>query len=385
MSSTEASKSETAPRLLYLVSEDWYFLSHRLPMARAARDAGFDVHVATRVIEGGAAIRAEGFALHPIPFARGTLSPIAAWRTISALRELHRTIAPALCHHVTLQACVLGSLAAIGNSAALVNALTGFGYAFIGNDTKAKLLRFTLGGLLRFLFVRRGSVVLVQNPDDRVSLLKIGIPASHIAVIAGSGVDTETLKPLPEPPGPVAVAFVGRLLEDKGVRALVQAHRLLRRRGVQVELLLAGAPDPANPASINEKELAAWKRQDGITLLGHVEPIETVWARAHIAVLPSHREGLPKSLLEAAACGRPMIATDVPGCREIVLPEQSGLLVPVGDPEALAEAIAALAASPQLRTRYGAAARRLVVERFSAAAIGQQVVELYTRLLHQTP
>jgi glycosyltransferase involved in cell wall biosynthesis len=385
MSSTETSKSETAPRLLYLVSEDWYFLSHRLPMARAARDAGFDVHVATRVIEGGAAIRAEGFALHPIPFARGTLSPIAAWRTISALRELHRTIAPALCHHVTLQACVLGSLAAIGNSAALVNALTGFGYAFIGNDTKAKLLRFTLGGLLRFLFVRRGSVVLVQNPDDRVSLLKIGIPASHIAVIAGSGVDTETLKPLPEPPGPVAVAFVGRLLEDKGVRALVQAHRLLRRRGVQVELLLAGAPDPANPASINEKELAAWKRQDGITLLGHVEPIETVWARAHIAVLPSHREGLPKSLLEAAACGRPMIATDVPGCREIVLPEQSGLLVPVGDPEALAEAIAALAASPQLRTRYGAAARRLVVERFSAAAIGQQVVELYTRLLHQTP
>ncbi|MEX0842482.1 MAG: glycosyltransferase family 4 protein [Xanthobacteraceae bacterium] len=384
MNPANSNPRRTYPRLLYVVSEDWYFLSHRLPMARAARDAGFDVHVATRVVEGGAAIRAEGFTLHAIPFARGTLSPIAAWRTISALRQLHRTISPAICHHVALQACVLGSLAAIGTRIALVNALTGFGYAFIGNDAKARLLRFTMGGLLRFLFGRRGSVALVQNPDDRAGLLAMGISASHIALIPGSGVDTQALQPLPEPAGPVTMAFVGRLLEDKGVRTLVEAQRLLRRRGLQVELLLAGTPDAANPASIGDKEIAAWKREDGIDLLGHVEPIETVWARAHIAVLPSRREGLPKSLLEAAAYGRPMVATDVPGCREIVLPDQTGLLVPVDDPAALADAIATLAKSPHLRARYGAAARRLAVERFGSAAIGKQTVELYARLLNQS-
>jgi glycosyltransferase involved in cell wall biosynthesis len=374
---------ETAPqRVLYVVSEDWYFLSHRLPMARAARDAGFDVHVATRVVAGGAAIRGEGFTLHPIPFARGKLSPLAALRTISALRRLHRTVAPALCHHVALQACVLGSLAAIGIRVALVNALTGFGYAFIGNDAKARLLRFAMGRLLRLLFVRRASVALVQNADDEATLRAMGIPASHIAIIPGSGVDTEELQPLPEPSGPPVAAFVGRLLEDKGVRTLVEAHRLLRKRGLDIELLLAGSTDPANPASISEQEISGWRRESGITLLGHVEAISTVWARAHIAVLPSRREGLPKALLEAAACGRPMVATDVPGCREIVLPDQTGLLVPPDNPPALADAIATLTGSLQLRARYGAAARRLAVERFGAPAIGGQTVELYARLLN---
>lgn len=384
MNLSPTSQRHSPPRLLYVVSEDWYFLSHRLPMARAARDAGYEVHVATRVVEGGDAISAEDFTLHPIPFVRGTLSPLAAWRTISALRDLHRHIAPAICHHVALQACVLGSLAAIGSRAATVNALTGFGYAFIGNDARARLLRFTLGTMLRFLFVRRHAAVLVQNHDDRESLLKMGIPGPHIALIPGSGVDTEALQPLPEPGGPITVAFVGRLLDDKGVRTLVEAHRLLRNRGIQTELLIAGTPDTANPASITEEEIAAWKQEAGIALPGHVAPIETVWARAHIAVLPSRREGLPKSLLEAAACGRPMIASDVPGCREIVLHEQTGLSVPVDNVIALADAIASLAASPQLRARYAAAARQFAVERFSAATIGKQTVELYARLLRQS-
>lgn len=379
---SKAHSATTHPRLLYVVSEDWYFLSHRLPMARAARDAGFEVHVATRVQNGEAAIQAEGFVLHAIPFSRGTLSPLAAWRTISALRRLHRALAPDISHHVALQACVLGSLAAFGTRAALVNALTGFGYAFTARDVKARLLRFVMGGLLRFLFVRRGSVVLVQNPDDSASLSAIGIPASHIVLIPGSGVDTEALQPLPEPAGPITVGFVGRLLADKGVRTLVEAHRLLRSRGVEVELLLAGTPDEANPASISEQEIAAWKREGGITLLGHVEQIEMVWARAHIAALPSRREGLPKSLLESAAHGRPMVATDVPGCREVVQPGMTGLLVPVDDAAALADAIGVLASSPSLRALYGTAARRLAVERFGAAAIGKQTAELYARLLN---
>ena len=128
---------------------------------------------------------------------------------------------------------------------------------------------------------------------------------------------------MPEPPGAPTIAFVGRLLADKGIRTLIEAHRLLRERGSNVELLIAGTPDPANPASVSAQEAAGWSREPGITWLGHVEDISALWARAHIAVLPSRREGLPKSLLEAAACGRPMIATDVPGCREIVHPRRN--------------------------------------------------------------
>jgi glycosyltransferase involved in cell wall biosynthesis len=165
---------------------------------------------------------------------------------------------------------------------------------------------------------------------------------------------------------------------------LISAHRLLRQRGSNVELLIAGTPDPANPASVSEQEATGWSREPGITWLGHIEDISALWGRASVAVLPSRREGLPKSLLEAAACGRPMIATDVPGCREIVLPGETGLLVPYGDPPALADAIENLAASPELRARYGAAARRLAVARFSAEAIGRQTVDLYRDLVERS-
>lgn len=368
-------------RLLYVVTEDWYFISHRLPMARAARDAGFDVHVATRVAHDGAAIVAEGFTLHAIPFARGTLSPVAALRTIFALRVLHNAVAPDICHHVALQSSVFGSLAALGKRVVLINALTGFGYTFIAKDLKGRILRFLASIAMRILFGHKNSFVLVQNPDDRETLLAIGVPTDHIALILGSGVDTAALRPSPEPAGAPTAAYVGRLLDSKGVRALVDAHRLLRQRGLNIQLLLAGTPDPANPESISEEEIAAWKQEPGIVLLGYVEPISKVWAQAHIAVLPSRREGLPKALLEAAASGRPMVGTDVPGCREVVLPGQTGLLVPVDDANAIANALAKLASSPDLRMRYGAAARDLAVERFSADSIGKQTVALYKRLL----
>jgi glycosyltransferase involved in cell wall biosynthesis len=222
---------------------------------------------------------------------------------------------------------------------------------------------------------------LVQNPDDRAGLEALGIDAARIALIPGSGVDVDGLKAQPEPVGPITVAFVGRLLADKGIHALVAAQRLLRQRGSNIELLIAGTPDPANPASLSPSEAEALNAEPGITWLGHVTDIGGLWARAHIAVLPSRREGLPKSLLEAAACGRPMIAADVPGCREVVLHGETGLRFPVDDAPALAEAIETLAGSPQLRARYGEAARRLAVERFSAQAIGRQTVDLYRRVV----
>jgi glycosyltransferase involved in cell wall biosynthesis len=373
--------AEAPLRLLYVVTEDWYFLSHRLPMARAARDAGFEVHVATRVVDGAAAIAAEGFVLHPVPFVRGRVSPSGTVAAIRALRDIHRKVEPAIAHHVALQTTVLGSIAARGRPVLCINALTGLGFAFTSGSAKALLLRPVLSMLLRLLLNNPRQTVLIQNADDRDGMLSLGIAAERIVLIPGSGVDVEALHPLPEPGGPMTIAFVGRLLEDKGIHSLIRAHVLLRERGSAVELLIAGTPDPANPASVSEQEARGWSRQPGITWLGHVEDIATVWARAHVAVLPSRREGLPKSLLEAAACGRPMIATDVPGCREIVRPDETGVLVPFGDERALGDAIELLAQSRQRRERYGATARRLVVERFSAGMIGRQTVDLYRSLM----
>lgn len=371
-------------RLLYVVTEDWAFLSHRLPMARAARDAGFEVHVATRVSRGAAAIEAERFTLHPIPFARGSLSPLAAIASIAALRRVRHDVKPELTHHVALQACVLGMLSTLGQSAACINAFIGLGYSFTSETGKARAIRALIGLLLRFLINRRDCVALVQNKDDRAALVSLGLAQNRIALIPGSGVDVNRLMPLAEPNGAPTFGFVGRLLEDKGIRTVVAAHRLLRTRIPDARLLIAGTSDPANPASVAEAEAKSWSTEGGIAWLGYVGDIVDFWSKVHVAVLPSRREGLPLSLLEAAACGRAMIASDVPGCREIVIHEQTGLLFPVDNALALADAMGRLAADPRLRARYAMAARKLVIERFTADIIGRQTVALYNRVISKT-
>jgi glycosyltransferase involved in cell wall biosynthesis len=376
--------SPAKPRLLYVVTEDWAFLSHRLPMARAARDAGFEVHVATRVSRGAAAIEAERFTLHPIPFARGSLSPLAAIASIAALRRVRREVKPELTHHVALQACVLGMLSTLGQGAACINAFIGLGYSFTSEAGKARIVRALIGLLLRFLINRRDCVALVQNNDDRTALISLGLAQDRIALIPGSGVDVNRLTPLAEPNGVPTFGFVGRLLEDKGIRTLVAAHRLLRTRIPDARLLIAGTSDPANPASVTEAEAKSWNTEAGIAWLGYVEDIVSFWSKAHVAVLPSRREGLPLSLMEAAACGRAMIASDVPGCREIVIHDQTGLLFPVDNALALADAMGKLAGDPSLRARYAIGARKLVIERFTAEIIGGQTVALYKRVINKT-
>ena len=370
-------------RLLYLVSEDWYFLSHRLPMARAARDAGYEVHVATRVANGGKEIEAEGFHLHPLIWQRGSTNPLAFIRAIAAARRVHRAVRPDLVHQIALWPTIVGSLATLGLPSVRLSALAGLGFAFTSDSAKARAVRLVLRPLLRHMLSRPGSAVLVQNPDDEAMMAGIGVDRARIFVIPGSGVDTEALQPLPEPAGPLTIAYTGRLLADKGLRALAQAHALLTARGLAVRLLIAGNADPANPASIPPAEIERWRAQPGLELLGHVTDIRQVWAQAHIAVLPSRREGLPKSLLEAAACGRPIVATDVPGCREIARPGVNALLVPPDDATALADAIERLAADAGLRARFGSAGRHLVVDKFSSARIGRDIVSLYDRLLRE--
>ncbi len=382
MSVNDAAKSDGArPRLLYLVSEDWYFLSHRLPMARAAREAGYEVHVATRVVNGGAAIAQEGFALHPLHWRRGSTNPLDFIKAIVEVRWVYRALKPDLVHQVAFWPAVVGSLAAFGLPAKRLSALAGMGFAFTSNAPKARLVRALAQPLLRWLLSGPHAAVLVQNPDDRAAMMQLGIQASKIFIIPGSGVDTDALQPLPEPPLPITMAYVGRLLDDKGLRALIDAHVLLAGRGEAVRLLIAGEADPANPASIPQAEIERWHRRPLIELLGHVPDIATVWAKAHIAVLPSRREGLPKSLLEAAACGRPIIATDVPGCREIARPGVNALLVPVDDAQALADAVEKLARDAGLRAKFGAAGRALVEREFSSARVGAEIVNLYRRLL----
>jgi glycosyltransferase involved in cell wall biosynthesis len=375
------SADATPPRrLLYVANEDWAFLMNRLPMARAAQRAGFEIHVATRVKDGAGAIEAEGFTLHSIPLQRGGISPLSALPTILALRRITHRIKPDIAHHSGLQCCVYGSIAAIGRKFPYVSALTGMGYVFTSATWQTRVLKAILKWLLPSLLGRTGDVVLVQNPDDRAALVELGIKPTTIFLIPGSGVDTDTLRPLPEPDGPITYGFAGRLLTDKGIRALVAAHGIVRAQGLQTNLLIAGNPDPANPASVSLKEVNEWAQRPGITWLGHVKDISSLWQRCHFAILPSHREGLPGALMEAAACERAMIATDAPGCREIVINDQTGLLVGIEDPQALAQAIAKLAASAELRARYAKAARELVVGKLSAKIIGEQIVELYNHM-----
>jgi glycosyltransferase involved in cell wall biosynthesis len=377
-SKTDA-RARLAPRLLYVVSDDWYFLAHQLAMARAARAAGFEVHVAATVGEDGAAIEKEGFVLHPVRFARGRLRRWRALRTISALRKVYRTVDPAIVHYVAIEPVLLGIVAAFGRRTPAAYAITGFG-APIG-DAKGGALPASTRRLLQFGLNRRGAIGLVETPEDGATLTELGVKPDHIVQMAGSGVDADRLRPIPEPDGPMTVAYVGRMDDFAGGRTMMAAYRMLRQANVPCELLLAGSPEPASPAANAQSEFAAWGREPGVTWLPNVADIATVWRRAHIAVLPSRTDSVPKSLLEAAACARPLIATDVPACRELVTHERTGLLVPVGDPQALAAAILRLARSSPQRVRLGVAARRLVDERFSGEIIGKAAVALYQRLL----
>jgi glycosyltransferase involved in cell wall biosynthesis len=370
-----------ARKILYLVSEDWYFVSHRLPMARAAKQAGYEVHVATRVDECRDEITREGFVLHPIHWRRGSVNPVRLLAAVVETRRIYREVKPDLVHHVAVVPAVVGSLAALGLPIVRLNALAGLGFAFTSDSAKARIVRPFARLLLGWLLKRPKTAVLVQNPDDYAVVVALGVRKQAIALIPGSGVDTDELVPLPEPLGPFTIAFVGRLLDDKGVRPLVQAHKLLNGRGLAVQMRLAGEPDPFNPASIPAPALDEWRHIANLRLLGYVDDIRTVWAQAHAAVLPSRREGLPKSLLEAAACGRPLIATDVPGCREIAREGVNALLVPPDDPEALAKAIEMLMNDRDLCARFGKASRKIAVDEYSSHRIGDLIAALYSRLL----
>jgi len=377
------------PKLLFLVTEDWYFCSHRLPVARAACAAGFAVVVATRVRSHGEAIREEGFGLHPLAWRRRGDGLFGAVRAISAIFRLYRAERPDIVHHVALKPVLFGGIARrlafvhAVDAPAVVDSVMGLGSGFSNATIAAKLRRPPLALALRLVTGGSRSWVVVQNPEDEAALAGLGIAARRIALIRGSGVDTRHFVPLPEPSGDtVAVALVSRMLRDKGVLDAVAAVRKLRAQGHAIELLLAGPTDPDNPNSLTPEALRWLAAEPGIAWLGPVADVRAVWRRAAIAVLPStYGEGVPKTLLEAAACGRPLVAADVPGCREVVRPGTTGILVPPNDVDGLAEAIAALAGDPAQRAVLGQAGRELIEHRFAEEIVAGETLALYRAAL----
>jgi glycosyltransferase involved in cell wall biosynthesis len=373
----------TRPRLLYLVTEDWYFCSHRLPLAAAARDAGFDVSVATRVRDHADEIRRAGVEPIPIGLSRRSLNP---FRELGALREIvriYRTVKPDIVHHVALKPVIYGSLAArLAGGPAVVNALAGLGYVFSSRDRTARLVRPAVEAVFRALLDRPASRLIVQNPDDLAFLVgERVISPDRAALIRGSGVDTRRFVPAPEPAGPPLVVLPARMLRDKGVFEFVAAAERLKAEGVAARFALVGDPDPDNPASIPEATLKRWADGGAVEWWGWREKMVEVFQQCHLVCLASYREGLPKALIDAAACGRAIVTCDVPGCREVVRDGENGLLVPPRDGAALATALRRLIGDPKLRRAMGERGRALAVAEFSVERVIEQTLGLYRELL----
>lgn len=372
-------------KLLFLVTEDWYFCSHRLPLARAAQAAGYEVVVATRVGRHGEAIVAEGFKLIPIGLRRSSHNPLHEMQAIAEILAIYRRERPDIVHHVALKPVLYGTLAArMARVPAVVNALAGMGFVFSSTTLKARLLRPLVVGAFRRLLDARNSLLILQNPDDRKLLVDRGVVgAQRTRLIRGSGVDIGSFTPTPEPAGTPVVMLPARMLRDKGVVEFVEAARLLRAHGVEARFILVGDSDSENSAAIPDAQLEAWHEDGVIEWWGRCEDMPEVLAHAHIVCLPSYREGLPKVLLEAAACGRALVATAVPGCREIVIDGHNGLLVPPRDAEALALAIGRLLDAPELRAKMGKHSRELVEAEFSVDLVVRQTLAVYRELSMQ--
>ena len=373
------------PRLLFLIGEDWFFRSHYRPMGRAARDMGFDVVVLTRSGPATADLEAEGFRVIPWPGDRNATSPLAVLRAMRHVLSVLRAERPDIVHAIALRNMVIGGYCAwLVGARGTVLAVTGLGLVGAARTVKAAVIRTGLRLALWPLFARRRTRVLVQNPDDLRALRRLGQPPDRrVATIGGAGVDPADYPAHPEPAAPpVVVTMVSRMLWSKGPDLAVAAIRRVRECGVDVRLQLVGASDPGNPRTIPEATLRAWADTPGVAWLGQRSDVAEVWAGSHIAVLPTRGgEGVPRSLLEAASCGRAIVTTDVPGCRHSVEDGVTGLLVPPEDADALAGAVQRLAADAELRQRLGAAARCRVQAAHSETHVAASVQALWQGLL----
>ncbi|MEO7775019.1 MAG: glycosyltransferase family 4 protein, partial [Steroidobacteraceae bacterium] len=331
-------------RLAIVTNVDWYFWSHRLPIALAARNAGYEVVVVAGEERGyGPRIRAQGLRFLPIPIVRGSTQPLQELRTLRALVAIYRQERPALVHHVAVKAVLYGSLAArLTRVPAVINALAGQGYLASGRGASG-LAGFAAAAAYRMAFSGRNTRAIFQNPEDLASFVDRGlVTADRASLIRGSGVDTTLFAPSPEPDGVPVLLYAGRLLWSKGIGELVDATRLIRAQGDYVRLVLVGVPDTQNPDAVPVAALQEWQREGILEWWGARDDMPAVFRSANLVALPSdYGEGVPKVLIEAAASGRAIVTTDTPGCREIVRNGINGTLVPPRNVPCLAAAIAA--------------------------------------------
>ena len=377
---------DSAPKLLYVVNIPRFFLSHRLPLARAARDAGYEVQVAASSEDEAsvAQIVAAGFPFHGLPLSQHGLNPFRELATLLALRQLYVKLKPDLLHHVSIKPVIYGGIAArLSGCRAIVGAMSGLGYVFVSDDRKAKLLQMLSQPAFKLALSGKGTRLIFQNPDDQRLFVERGIiTREKTLLIRGSGVDeqrfcpqAENLQNLP------VVLFAGRLLWQKGVGDFVEVARRLRGKAI---FRVVGYEESTSPLNVAAAQLQAWQEQGLIEWLGKRDDMPAVYADSNIVCLPStYGEGVPKVLIEAAACGRACVTTDTPGCREIVRHEVNGLCVPPNDIDALTAAVERLIAQPDERRKMGEAGRRIVLEGFTLQQVVDETLALYRALLNE--
>jgi glycosyltransferase involved in cell wall biosynthesis len=344
-----------------------------------------EVHIATAWGPKSQEVINLGFKFHTIPFTRSGMRPWEELLTLWALWKLYTRLKPDLVHHVTIKPVLYGGIIArLAGIEAVVQALSGLGFVFTSHSRRASWLRFPVKLMYRVAMRHPNVGVIFQNPDDRELFLKYGfVDKDSTVLIRGSGVDMNEYQAGPIPDREVPhVILASRMLWDKGVGRFSHAARILKERGIKVRMILVGEPDPGNPSSVQEGELRAWVRERHIEWWGYRDDMPSVLAQADVVCLPACcREGLPRVLIEAAACGRPIITTDVPGCREVVRAGQNGLLLPPGDASALADAIASLVEDRPLRQRFGVKSREIAEREFALDLVVEQHLDLYWKLL----
>jgi glycosyltransferase involved in cell wall biosynthesis len=375
----------SGPRLLFVVNHAGFFLSHRLPLALAAREAGYDVHVATPRSKHVPQIEAHAIPWHELRLSRSGSNPIAEWRSLRELCALYRRLQPRLVHHVTSKPVLYGTIAArLTGVPAVVNAISGMGHAYAAGGLGQRALRAGVSIGYRVALRHRRMRVIVQNRDHlELFVRQRWIRESDAVLISGSGVDLRRFVPrVHARGGTVRIVLASRLLYSKGVADFVAAAGLLRDRKIDARCVLVGEPDADNPASIPAAVLSSWHAEGIVDHRGRQEDMPAVFADADVICLPTYYgEGIPKVLVEAAACGLPIVTTDWPGCREIVEHGQNGLLVPIRDPQALADALETLVRDPALRNAMGQRGRARVEGEFSLDTVVRKTLAVYRDLV----
>ncbi len=368
--------------LMIVVNDPGFFLSHRLPIAVAAKKAGLKILVVTKPGEQIETILANGFEHYSLPLTRSGKNIFSEIRVITALWKLLKKRQPDIIHLVTIKPVLYGGiLARLTKVPAVVSAISGLGLIYSGhNSFISKLSRAFIDFAYKTALSHPNQHVIFQNTNDVELLGKTH--ASNKTIIPGSGVNLSDYPYLPEPEGNTIVSMASRLLKDKGAREFVAAARILKEKNLDIKMQLIGSTDPQNPRSISDEQYQNWESDQDVDCLGYRTDIAELFSNSAIIVLPSYyKEGLPKALIEAAACGRATITTNLPGCRDAIIPNKTGLLIPAKNAKALADAIESLLANHNLRENMGRAARELAEKKYSIEDVVNKHLEIYSNLL----